>query len=378
MIDGCPVFPASSPTASQVTVPLPNNSTIEINKKRFQFCYPPKELRAMMISTPSRPEEPNPDRRHRRRTLRMSMIQSAQVFTPRPSQDPRENLRVLQSPLKTPFFTRNRRQSSPLKRGMLVTPEEDEEEEEQEIVLVESNHPRVVEEDRDLVILEHVEVQDPIPEPQLLVQFPIPQNNQAVQQTPKRRANPRASLHRAVLIRSAQRAVMRYEMEREEEQEVEEVEDTIGDTEVMRDVQEVEEEKDEEMEEDQDMEEVEREQRRRPVSGWRKSLNAMKEGLGWAFRASSIPDDVQEEGDEDEEEEQDITEALWSILFCAQLANIFLRLKRKLYKKRTMSRSSLRTTKPTKNNTSNKKTWMPIRGQVMLPEIRRPPSWVTS
>ena len=96
---------------------------------------------------------------------------------------------------------------------------------EDDVVLVDGDveNAVVVEEDKDLVILEHVTVDVPEPEPESqrpLVQFPIPQNAQsqvAAPQTPRRRLNPRASLHRAVLIRSAQRTAMKVEMEKEEE-----------------------------------------------------------------------------------------------------------------------------------------------------------------
>jgi len=117
-----------------------------------------------------------------RRTTRLSMIQSTQVFSPRPSADPRENLRVLQSPLKvpvtpsrsifrgvgtgssTPIKAQNRAVSS-LKFGYAPNVgasevEKDDqlegEPEDQEVILVHTNHPRVLEEDRDLVILEDV------------------------------------------------------------------------------------------------------------------------------------------------------------------------------------------------------------------------------
>jgi len=199
--DGFPLFPtATGPT----TIPLGNNTEIEIHRKRFIFTYPPKDLRAMILATPE------PDRNgDRRKTLRMSMIASAMVFTPRPSQDPRENLRTLQSPLKPNY-------SSPLKQTQNEEPEED-------IVLVESNHPNVVQDDEDnLVILESVQAPNPLESPGRLVQF-TPQPHQY--QTPRR--NPRDSLHRAVLIRSAQRTAMKIEVELEEEQEEMEVEDVV-------------------------------------------------------------------------------------------------------------------------------------------------------
>lgn len=199
--DGFPLFPtATGPT----TVPLGNNTEIEIHHKRFIFTYPPKDIRAMILATPE------PDRNSKgRKSLRMSVIASAMVFTPRPSQDPRENLRTLQSPLKPNY-------SSPLKPTSKDEPEED-------IVLVETNHPNVVQDDEDnLVILESVQAWTPLESPRRFVQF-TPQLHQY--QTPRR--DPRNSLHRAVLIRSAQRTVMKIEVQLEEEREEMEVEDVV-------------------------------------------------------------------------------------------------------------------------------------------------------
>lgn len=301
-------------------MPLPNNSTIEIHRKQFQFCYPPKELRAALISTPSRPDDSTPERlRRRRKTLRMSMIQSAQVFTPRPSIDPRENLRILKTPIKSPFkppfsARRERRLSSPLKRGAHIpdVPEdeeeedEDEEEEDLDIVLVESNHPRVVEEDRDLVILEHVLVPEPEPEPESLqpmLQYPIPQSAdpspQMAQTPPRRRQNPRASLHRAVLLRSAHRTAMRREMEAEEEREAEEVEEIFEQVEQMQDLQA---EEDEEADDEGEDQEQHEQLLRTPgtISGWRKSLHVIG---GWAFRGTPVAEHAEQNNVEQQEEE---------------------------------------------------------------------------
>lgn len=203
--DGFSLFPT---TAGPTTIPLGNNTEIGIHHKRFIFTYPPKDLRAMILATPE------PDRNgNRRKTLRMSVIASAMVFTPTPSQDPRENLRTLQSPLKPNY-------STPLKPTHQEEPEED-------IVLVETNHPSVVQDDENnLVILESVQAQIPLQTPKRFVQF-TPQPHQY--QTPRR--DPRNSLHRAVLIRSAQRTAMKIEMQLEEEQEVMEVEDVVTDLE---------------------------------------------------------------------------------------------------------------------------------------------------
>lgn len=244
------------------------------------------------------------------------MIQSAQVFSPRPSKNPLENLRVLQSPLRPAFATpARRRNSSPLKHKGTVVPEEDEEEEEEEeIVLVEGNHPRVLQEEKDLVILEDVEVRAltranaASPAPVFQLGQSQEEGQQRVQkqamQTPRRKTG-RPSLHRAVLIRSAQRAVMRAEIEREDEEEEMEVEN----------IMEVEEEDEdigledaeggpgedanmdmEDEEEDREDEEGQQVEGPKPV-GWRKSLTEL-----WPFGRKA---EDQSEEDEREQESQD-------------------------------------------------------------------------
>ena len=169
------------------------------------------------------------------RALRLSMIQSAQVFSPAPSNDPRVNLRILQTPLKNTF-------KSPFKPGFNPSPlksriaassddeededeDQDEDEEEEEIVLVETNHPRVVEEEQDLVIMEDVP-ETVGPQVGTRVLFEAPRT------PPRRRSMASNALHRAVLIRSAQRAVLRAEKEREEVEEELEVMDAVVDEDV--------------------------------------------------------------------------------------------------------------------------------------------------
>ena len=63
---------------------LANNSGFEIHSKR--------DKKLLIYSSGSR-----------NHALRLSMMHSAQVFSPHPSKDPRENLRILQSPLKNSF-----------------------------------------------------------------------------------------------------------------------------------------------------------------------------------------------------------------------------------------------------------------------------------
>ncbi|KAH7928990.1 hypothetical protein BV22DRAFT_1057782 [Leucogyrophana mollusca] len=309
LIDGCEVLPSTNPSLP-TTVPVSNNSEIEIHKKRFIFSYPPKELRTALFMSPSKDVTMTPGTR--RKALRMSMIQSAEVFTPRPSKNPSENLRILQSPLKP-------RSQSPLKYSLYQQHKSMEEEEaqddEEEIVLVNGNHPHVVEEEKDLVILESVEVED-APE---FTQTPnhgrgllsrVAQKQQqtpvAQLQTPRRRQQTRPSLHRAVLIRSAQRAVLKQEIEREEEEEEKEVEEFIADDEAM------DEGGDEEYVDDEDLEresgegdttDEDEESEKTPQqqsSGWRKSIEAVK-GFGWPFRSSSVTRDADEHKEEPQE-----------------------------------------------------------------------------
>ena len=272
LIDDCPVYPAPAGSAP-TTVPLPNNSILEVHKKRFRFAYPPKHLRGALVAIPPTPVA-SPGTR--RRALRMSMITSAQVFSPRPFADPQRNLQVLQSPLKAVFKPESDSDDEEVQ-------EEETQQDAEEIVLVESDHPQVVESDTDLVILDHVTVTEPaaaLPSPYRAPQMPVPPQNWAPPRTPARRV-PRASLHRAVLIRSAQRAALRHEMQREEERDAEEVESIMGEDEDVG-MEDVEEEYEEEVKQEE-----EQQQRRTPVSGWRKSLEAVKGGLGWAFRAAS-------------------------------------------------------------------------------------------
>jgi hypothetical protein len=267
------------------------------------------------------------------------MIQSAQVFTPRPDPDPRVNLRVLQTPIRL-------NNSSPLKHAHR-TPGFGQEEYGTPIRLVEGSRPQVVEEEQDLVILEEVdapgeeegeeEVHPLGIQPGLLVNpiqslartqqmggppngapaFPIPPSYQSQQlQTPRRRSA-RPSLHRAVLIRSAQRAAMRVEMEREQEQEEREVEEHVMPIDEQMEVDEedvggqdavVEESEeafhedgdgdDEDEDEDEDAEPMPRPTT--PTFGWRKGLAAFKDSLQSLRSRSKSPE-------KNEHAERDVT-----------------------------------------------------------------------
>ncbi|KAG1719877.1 hypothetical protein EDB19DRAFT_1647665 [Suillus lakei] len=303
-IDGCPVLPSSN-ASLPTTIPVSNNCEIEIHKKRFIFSYPPKQLRSPLynIDSPVKPENGGGGRRK----LRMSMIHSAQVFTPRgkPSPDPLANLRILQSPLKQ--LVPSPRKPSALKNSHVPEPDEVEE----EIVLVESNTPHVVQEEKDLVILERVDIPAP-PPPTPPVQRPRPSMN--IYKTPNRRARP--SLHRAVLIRSVHRAVMA----REEEEEEKEVEEVIVSEATAEEGEEHENENDnndefndenegsarnEHEESDEDGSGADSDTAGEPTpqpSTWRKSLDAVRARVVWPFRSSST---APEEHDDDDEQDED-------------------------------------------------------------------------
>ena len=328
-VDKCQVFPASA--TSHTTVPLTNNSEIEISKKRFRFDYPPKALRPVLAFTP----QPSVSKSARKRVLRLSMIQSAQVFTPRPDPDPRVNLRVLQTPIRL--------NSSPLKHARQTTPRQVhtnqlEEECGTPIRLVEGNRPQVVEEEQDLVIMEEVDapqhisqpnslnvqsaaepsgfinrMQSPVQAPQMggpypAPAFPLSHSHQLQQfQTPRRRLG-RPSLHRAVLIRSAQRAAMRIEMENEQEDEEREVEEHVIPVEEQMEVDEEDqrdqdaniiEDFDEEAHEDGNGEDPGMDPRpTTPVLGWRMGLETFKIGLQVLRSRSKSPEKNQHaEGD---------------------------------------------------------------------------------
>lgn len=169
------------------------------------------------------------------------MINTAQVFSPQPSRNPKENLRVLQSPLRSNFLRSplkpsrlfdagsSSRSSSPVKQPLSYAPqpslmELEEETDDEGIVLVEGDQPQVIEDEKDLVILEDVKVSD---DPASAfsstfgAQHHSPFSSTQLPQTPSLIS--RNNLHRAVLIRSAQRAVLRAEREKEDETEEMEV-----------------------------------------------------------------------------------------------------------------------------------------------------------
>lgn len=223
------------------------------------------------------------------------MIHSAQVFSPRPSHDPRENLRILKSPFKNTFKSGL---STPARTNLFAASEDEdemEEEEEEDIVLVDGNHPRVVEDDKDLVILEDVEVQDhEYRAPHIHIQSP--QLQQPPQTPARKRSLSRNTLHRAVLIRSAQRAVLKAESAEREREEEEEEEMEVLETVASEAGDESDEEhgaedipmesgsmEEDNAEDDEGSEEESGEEEAQPQTlTWRKSLERL-----WPFRSSS-------------------------------------------------------------------------------------------
>lgn len=255
-------------------MPLTNNTVLEISKKRFRFEYPPKPYRAALAAQINTPTQ-NPSKRR----TRFSMIQSTEVFSPRPDPDPKVNLRILQSPLRR----------SPLKKASQF-----EVEEEPPIVLVESNHPRVMEDDQDLVIIEDVPRQEPIAQTPARVTVPLLPRQQQQFTTPRRKP-PRNSLHRAVLIRSAQKVALReIAREEEEEQEVDAVEMIIEEGPVEQEddmqLQDVDDDEEQEMdvdEEDDDEEGRDERGRTTGLSSWRRGVEVVRNGLRALSRSLS-------------------------------------------------------------------------------------------
>ncbi|KZV71195.1 hypothetical protein PENSPDRAFT_664515 [Peniophora sp. CONT] len=312
-VDGCTIFPSTS--SGETAVPLTNNTVLEISKKRFRFEYPPKPYRAALAAQINTPNA-NPSRRR----TRFSMIQSTEVFSPRPDPDPKVNLRILQSPLRR----------SPLKKAAQY----DDEEEDPPIVLVESNHPRVMEDDQDLVIIEDVPRQEPVAQTPVRATAPLVPRQQQQFTTPRRRP-PRNSLHRAVLIRSAQKVALReIAREEEEEQEVDAVEMIIeeGPVEQEDDVQPHGVDEDDDEEEDMDVDEGEEgeedgDERGRSTGlfSLRRGVEAVRNGLRALSRSLSPekepePEDDQETANHNQEEVQTSAPLVSDIVSASQRA----------------------------------------------------------
>ncbi|CAE6447553.1 unnamed protein product [Rhizoctonia solani] len=159
IVDGCHIGrnPDADGESSETTIPIMNNSQIEIYRKRFVFEYPSKELRIKAMAEPMTVKP--------KRTLRLSMIQSAQVFTPsKPTADvstPKSHRRrrsetlaeQLQSPIK-PFSPARPTPSANMGHETLSSADE-----EREVTLVGPGGAQsvvVLEEEKDLVVVEAI------------------------------------------------------------------------------------------------------------------------------------------------------------------------------------------------------------------------------
>ncbi|KAF8586926.1 hypothetical protein K439DRAFT_1631219 [Ramaria rubella] len=332
LIDGCQVNPSTSPGSSPTTVPLTNGSEIEIYKKRFRFEYPPKEIRAALLATPRHQKS--------RRSLRMSMIQSAQVLTPQPSPSGLSKA-VRRGSIKDNADWEQIR--SPIRMP-------DDNNGTQEMMLLEGqgDDAVVVEEGKDLIILEQVEnhshdqkiLSSPSKQtsrPVRSVAFSIPKATPSVRpalvpqsthsasgspRTPMNRRRSALSLHRAVVLRSAQRAQLERERERErseEQQEEDEVEAVVSPERELGplehtngfDENEEEDENSEEIKDDPHIVHPNKISRQPAARGgvFRTSLDAMKKAIpltfGWSTREDDDEDDDNNDGDNDDDEQSD-------------------------------------------------------------------------
>jgi hypothetical protein len=182
VIDGSDFFPSGkedSPTA----VPLTNGSEWLIFKRRFIFQYPPKAERAKLLATP-RPKS--------RKSLRMSMINAAQVWTPTAPRTQEESLKALRAPV-SPFVGAD--------DGVKVT-------------LVEGNPLHFAQNEEEIVVMENVDNNAT----QLESVAPAQASPAKAPQTPGRRGPP--SLHRQVLLMNSHRKHVKH-VDEQEEREVE-------------------------------------------------------------------------------------------------------------------------------------------------------------
>jgi hypothetical protein len=299
LVDDRPVFPSDTPTRP-TTIPLANGSILEIRSKRFRFEYPPKHARAAAAAALSTPA---PTRR------RLSLITASKVFSPAPSSRPAENLRILQSPLRP--YAGMVRQPSPLRgRGAPPSPEEDEDVEDEEVVLVDGDHPSVVQEDKDLVIMEQL---PPIVPTGGTPRHLAPESVQQTLQTPRRKPTGRPSLHRAVLIRSAHRVVQDCVDEMEVEHSVLLEGDVSDESDILADEEDAEEDVEDDgevMEEAYERVRDDGEEPRPAITGWRQSVGSV-----WPFGRKT----EDRAGEADDNDELDALEQVRSP-YCVEMA----------------------------------------------------------
>ncbi|KAG8787996.1 hypothetical protein FRC19_010002 [Serendipita sp. 401] len=175
IVDGSNFLPSEDEEVP-TTIPLTNGSEWLISKRRFIFQYPPKDQRAKLLATPM-PKS--------RKSLRMSMVTSAQLWTPTAqSGDLADRLRSLRSPVK-PFH----------------------EKKDYQVTLVEGDPLHFAQSTEEVVVVERVEAK---------LDQEVPKKPS---QTPRK---PRQStLHKQVLLMNSHRKQAPEVDESDEEKEVE-------------------------------------------------------------------------------------------------------------------------------------------------------------
>jgi hypothetical protein len=174
-------MPSLSET-SPTTVPLTNGSEWLIFKRRFIFQYPPKDQRAKLMETPHKKS---------RKSLRMSMINAAQLWTPSEPKTQAESLQRLKSPVQ-PFPGEKRT----------------------EITLVEGDPVHFSHNQEEVVVVESVD-SPATSEPDVAP----PTSARKPPQTPSKRGPP--NLHKQVLLMNSHRKHVKN-IDELEEREVEE------------------------------------------------------------------------------------------------------------------------------------------------------------
>lgn len=183
IVDGSNFIPDEH-SGQPTTVPLTNGSEWLIYKRRFIFQYPPKEKRAAYAAQLATPAPSS----KRRKSLRMSMVNSAQLWTPSAAPvDLADSLRALKNP-------------------MVLFPEEGG----KEVRIVEGETLNFVSNEQEVVVLESVDA--PVAEKKEL--NPASTGSGSESKTPGKRRQ--SNLHRQVLLMNSRKKVDPGDEESEE------------------------------------------------------------------------------------------------------------------------------------------------------------------
>ena len=183
-------FQPDEHSGQPTTVPLTNGSEWLIYKRRFIFQYPPKDKRAayaaQLLATPA------PSSSKRRKSLRMSMVNSAQLWTPSAAPvDLADSLRVLKNP-------------------MVLFPEEGGE----EVRIVQGETLNFVRNEQEVVVLESVDAPLVEEKKDWNPASAAPAAAGSGSKTPGKRRH--SSLHRQVLLMNSRKKVDAEDEEGEE------------------------------------------------------------------------------------------------------------------------------------------------------------------